>query len=150
MIIDRLDNGLFYFKLNDRLHRALLYLQQTDLSALPAGKHEIEGQRVFALVEEFKTKPLDQGVWEAHRKYLDIHCVIAGREKIGYAPLKALRPSAAYDAEKDIEFFEGSGDFLIASPGTFIMMLPQDAHKPGLSVQEPEWIKKLVMKIEVL
>ena len=148
MIVDQLDNGLFYFALNERLRRALLYLQKTDLSALPVGKHGIEGQRIFALVEEFETKPVDQGTWEAHRKYLDIHCVIAGREKIGYAPIKHMRPGA-YDAEKDFGIFEGEGDFMVAHPGIFIIMFPQDVHMPGIALKEPEWIKKLVMKIEI-
>ena len=148
MIIDQLDNGLFYFALNERLHRALLYLQKTDLSSLPVGKHEIEGQRIFALVEEFKTKPAEQGIWEAHRKYLDIHYVIAGREKIGYAAIKHMRPGA-YDVEKDLGIFEGEGDFMVARPGTFIIMFPQDVHRPGMAVQEPEPIKKLVMKVEM-
>jgi YhcH/YjgK/YiaL family protein len=148
MIIDQLDNAAFYFSLNERLHQALLYLQKTDLSTLPLGKHAIDGKHTFVLVEEFKTKPAEQGSWEAHRKYLDIHCVIEGREKIGYAPINAMRPGA-YDAEKDLWFFEGEGEFLIERPETFIIMAPQDVHMPGIALKEPEWIRKLVMKIEI-
>ncbi|RPI75765.1 MAG: DUF386 domain-containing protein [Desulfobacteraceae bacterium] len=148
MIVDQLENALFYSKLHERVRRALLYLQNTDLSALPVGRHAIEGQRIFASVEEFMTKPVDQGIWEAHRKYLDIHCVLQGREKIGYAPIGHMRPGL-FDAEKDFGVFEGEGDFFIARPGAFIIMFPWDVHMPGLAVQEPERLKKLVMKVEM-
>ena len=52
------------------------------------GKIPIQGDQVFALVQDNTTKPRAQGTWEAHRKYIDVQFLTAGVEEIGYANIK--------------------------------------------------------------
>ena len=65
------------------------------------GKIPIQGDQVFALVQDNTTKPRAQGTWEAHRKYIDVQFVAAGVEEMGYANIKmqafksGLRSAAA-------------------------------------------------------
>ncbi len=148
MIIDQLSNVSLYFPLSKRLEKALRYIQETHITSLPIGKYEIAGVDIYATVQEFFTKPLEQGFWEAHRKYIDIHCMLEGKERIGYANIDRLK-AGKYDAEKDLWLFEGEGDFYTLSSGSFVIMMPQDAHMPGIALKNAEPVKKLVVKIAV-
>ncbi len=149
MIIDQLINGSFYYSLNSRIEAALRYLQETDFATLPVGKYEIDGTHVFALVQELTTKPLEQGFWEAHRRYLDIHCVLAGVERIGFAHIDGLI-GGQYDTEKDFQVLKGEGAFCTAVPGMFVLLMPYDAHMPCMAVTDPVPLRKVVMKVELM
>ena len=52
MILDSLENRARYYALNPRLEKAFDYLLSTDLGALPAGRHAIDGDDVFITVME--------------------------------------------------------------------------------------------------
>ena len=52
MIIDRLANPAPLFQLPARLARALEYLRATDLMSVAIGRHDLDGDRLFALVQE--------------------------------------------------------------------------------------------------
>ena len=82
MIVDRLENWSFYAGLPPRIVRALEFLRDTDLAALSLGRHELDGDRLFALVQEYTTKPIEQCKWEAHRRYCDVQFVARGAEFI--------------------------------------------------------------------
>jgi YhcH/YjgK/YiaL family protein len=148
MIIDQLSHVSLYFPLSQRFEKAFRYLQETQIDSLSPGKYEIDGTNIYATVQEFCTKPMEQGFWEAHRKYIDIHCVLEGAERIGYANINGLRPGD-YDEEKDLWVFAGEGAFYSLTPGNFAVMMPQDAHMPGIALKDPQPIKKLVVKIAV-
>lgn len=148
MIIDTLEHADFYFPLGNRIETGLRYLRDTDFSLISPGKMEIEGKEVYVSIQESVSKPLSEGKWEAHRKYLDIHYIISGKERIGYANVKDLLPGI-YDEEKDLMFLEGGTEegFYTLVPGKFAIMMPQDAHMPGIVTDVPEPFKKAVIKI---
>ena len=160
MIIDRLSNvhAGFYPNLLStqgkapglaaRLQAAFDYLQQTDLENTAPGKVEIDGDRVFALVQEYQSKPSSQGFWESHRKYLDVQYVVSGVEQMGYANLSQLT-LGEYDAEKDALIHQGSGSFVLLPAGMFAIMMPDDGHMPGIAVENPHPVKKVVVKVAV-
>jgi len=148
MIIDQLSNASFYYPLGSRIAVALRYLQETDFSALTVGKYEIDGSRVFALLQESMSKPLALGFWEAHRRYLDIHCVLSGAETIGFAHINGLN-GGPYDEAKDFQVLQGEGAFCTVLPGMFVLLMPDDAHMPCIAVTDPAPLRKVVMKVEV-
>jgi len=149
MILDQLDQAACYYGIGARVEAGLRFLRGADLAGLANGRQAIDGDAVYALVSEYQTKSLGQGQWEAHRRYLDIQCLISGEEKMGYAPLSGLKVTQVYDAEKDCLFLEGLGDFLVVKPKMFILFMPQDAHLPGLAVGVPSKVKKVVVKVRV-
>jgi biofilm protein TabA len=55
-----------------------------------------------------------------------------------------------YDEEKDILFGKGTGEFVALRPGRFIVLFPQDAHMPGVSVSAPAPVRKAVVKIAII
>ncbi len=147
MIIDLLVNAPQYEGLSPRIRQAFDFLQQTDLAALALGIHEIDGRALYASVQTFSTHPLAEGGWEAHRRYLDLHYVIEGAERIGYAPAGSLSPGA-YDAENDFMLLSGEAGALVpVSSGAFMLLWPNEAHMPGLAVDEPAMLRKVVVKI---
>ena len=148
MIIDTLEHADFYFSLGKRIETGLRYLRDTDFSLISPGKIEIEGKNLYVSIQESVSKPLSEGKWEAHRKYLDIHYIISGKERIGYANVKDLLPGI-YDEEKDLMFLVGRTEegFHTLVPGKFAIMMPQDAHMPGIETDVSEPFKKAVIKI---
>jgi len=149
MIIDQIRHAASYFGISRNIASALGFIRDTALNGLSTGKHVIAGDTVYALVSEYQTKPAGQGQWEAHRRYVDIQCIVSGEEQMGYAAIAGLKELRPYEPEKDCLLLEGQGEFLIARPGMFVLFMPQDAHMPGLAVKEPGFIKKVVVKVLV-
>jgi biofilm protein TabA len=149
MILDRLDNAHLYQTLLPRLRQAFDFLRSADLASLPPGRHDVSGDDIFALVQEYRTRPASEGFWESHRKYIDVQHVISGAERMGYAHLATLAVRQPYDADKDLLILDGSGDFFTVAAGMFTIFAPQDAHMPCLAVAEPAPVKKIVIKVAV-
>jgi biofilm protein TabA len=150
MIIDRLEKASLYRGIHKRLAAAFDYLQKTDLDKVEPGTHEIEGRKVYVMVQQYETKPMEKGRWEAHRKYIDVQYVQKGAERFGYANLLELKPGN-YDEAKDFLSLEGKerGDFFLVRQGTFVILFPQDGHMPGMAVSVPQPVRKFVVKVGI-
>jgi len=148
MIIDRLDNAARYSGLGERIALALQFLQDNDCTELPVEKIPIRGDEVYALVQDNTTKPRDQGVWEAHRKCIDVQFVAAGVEEMEYAHIKTLTSQQPYDENDDYELFDGPGSVVTVPAGSFTIFFPEDGHIPGCAVNdEPAAVRKIVVKV---
>jgi len=148
MIIDRLKNAKLYYNLNDRMATAFKFLIEKDLAKLEVGKYEITEGDIYASVEEYQTKPKEEGRWEGHRKYLDIQYIIEGQELMGCSDLERMKVLEDYNQEKDILFLEGKGNFFTIKAGSFAVFMPQDIHMPGRAVNKAEGVKKVVVKVK--
>ena len=58
--------------------RALDFLKHTDLKALPGGRYAIEGDMMYANVDDVETKPFEATKPESHRNYVDIQFMVSG------------------------------------------------------------------------
>ena len=143
MIIDRIENAGLYSGLGERIALALASLK----TPREPGRYELDGTNVFALVQQYQTKPMAEGKWEAHRKYTDVQFVVEGVERIGWAPVSKLTVTEPYDETKDIAFYKGNGDFVTVPAGYFVILYPEDAHMPGIAVDKPSPVKKVVVKV---
>ncbi len=152
MIFDNLKNIDFYKTLGtgDRYAKAIEWLKAQDLDGIEVGKYEIDGKDVYALVQSYETIPKENAVFEAHEKYSDIQFIISGCEQMGYAPIEVLTPLAPYNPEKDIIKYDDSveGMPVIVAAGEFAIFFPWDGHQPKAAVDEPEAVKKIVIKIK--
>ncbi len=149
MVFDKLENSSAYAAVHPRLARALEYLRTTDMGQLPLGRHDIAGDEIFALVQEYRTRPDSEGFWESHRRYIDVQYVTSGAERMGYANVDRLKVRQAYDADKDLVIYDGQGDFFVVAAGMFTIFLPQDAHMPCLSPGAATTVRKVVIKVAV-
>lgn len=148
MIVDQLHRAERYVPILPGLAAALAFLRRADLAALPDGRHEIQGDDVYAIVSRYHIKLQNDGVWEAHRRYIDLQCMLAGCERIGYAPLDGLA-AGEYSRERDLVLATGQGDFITLAPGRFALLWPHDAHMPGVAATEPAPVHKVVIKLAV-
>jgi len=132
MILDHVDNWRHYAALHPGFEGAFAFLGRTDLAELSAGRHAIEGERLYALVIKEDGRGRDGAKLEIHRRYIDIQFTIAGADDIGWKPAsQCTGEDQAYDAEKDIAFLKDRPQAWITTPpGTFAIFLPEDAHAP--------------------
>jgi len=148
MIADTLNNSPLYRGLSPLIALAFDYLRGTDLRHTATGTVEIDGRRVYAIVQEYATLERTQGTWEAHRQYIDLQHVVSGTERIGYTHVSRLVPGC-YDEAKDLLPLSGEGDFLTLGAGDFMLLFPEDAHMPRIAVDAAELVRKVVVKIAV-
>ncbi|HEX4142094.1 MAG TPA: YhcH/YjgK/YiaL family protein [Pirellulales bacterium] len=149
MILDRLDQAARYTALNPLLAAGFQFLSRADLASLPPGRHEIDGDRVFALVGHDAGRGQSGARLEVHRRYLDIQVSLDGRERIGWRPLAECRQVAEpYSADRDIAFFADEPIvWLPMERGWFAIFFPDDAHAPLAGSGE---LHKVVIKVEAV
>lgn len=147
MIIDSIANIARYRGIFKRIDTALRYLAQTDFSTVDPGRFDIDGDNIYALVQEYDTKLIAESKWETHEKYTDVQFIAAGSEQIGFADTSALTPLALYDESKDVTKFEGSGDFVTLKPGWFAVFFAGEAHMPCVAIGVPDRVRKVVVKV---
>lgn len=131
-----------------QIHEALEALSKALAGDFPAERIVVDGDRLYINPISLTTVFIDAPVFETHRRYLDVHCLVSGEEKILVQRADLLTPSKPYDKEKDYALFEGSaGASVTLFPGDFLVCFPEDAHAPGLSVKEPQAVRKFVAKV---
>jgi len=148
MIIDQLKNASSYFDISKNIGAALCYLRDTDLSKIEPGRYEIDGSNIYAMMQKYETKSKESGIWEAHRHYIDVQYIIKGTELIGYANIEYLK-DGEYDDVKDMLPLYGDGVYFEVNAGTFVILMPQDAHMPGIAVSTTQSVEKIVLKVRV-
>ena len=107
---------------------------------------------LYVQVIDVTTKPFAETRPEIHREYIDVQFMVRGREKIGVAP-ETGKNTVAEDllAERDLLFYTGveNESVMIMMPGHFAILMPNDVHRPAWAVEQPEAIRKVVMKVRV-
>ena len=150
MISDTIENAASYRDLSPRIAAAFDFLQQPDLGSLQHGKHVIDGERVFAMIQQYTTRPREQCFWESHRKYTDVQFIQAGLEAIGWSPIQRMKLIKPYDAEKDLQVLDGEGQIIELRAGQFAIFMPHDVHMPCLAAASgAQTVRKIVVKVAV-
>ena len=121
-----------YNYLDPKFKKAFEFLRTADLAALPLGNTPIDGDEVFANVQAYTTLPDADAPFESHEKYFDLQFVVSGEERFGYAPRDLCKPAMAYDADRDLVFYEEPAESgcIILKAGDFAIVPPEDAHAP--------------------
>ncbi|MBU3144820.1 YhcH/YjgK/YiaL family protein [Clostridium sp. CF012] len=149
MILDNIVNCKKYEALNRNFEKAFQFLNREDLGSLPLGKYEIDGESIFAMVQEYETKDLENAKYEAHKKYIDIQYLLEGSENMGYVTIDKLEVSSPYSEENDFMLLTGKPRLILLNEGEFFVLFPEDAHMPGIFVKEKRKVKKIVVKVRV-
>lgn len=151
MILDTLSLWSRYASLNPRFTKAFAFLERVTAD-VAVGRHEIEGDAVYALAQAYRTRPAEALQFEAHRRYIDIQYVVRGREAIHWAPLMALgQATLPHDTAKDVALYAAPVEPLpvLVGAGQFAILFPDDAHAPCHVWGEPEDVVKVVVKVEI-
>jgi biofilm protein TabA len=148
MILDVLENAHRYPALYKGFAKAFDFLLRPDLKELPAGKYEIDTDRVHAMVSKEHGRRKEDALLETHEKYIDIQLILAGTDEMGWKP-KSLckKPAGKYDQKNDEQIFMDEPDAWISTQsGAFVIFFPEDAHMPLISSGQ---IHKVVVKVAV-
>lgn len=151
MIVDTLSNRRLYDSMAEGIRVGFDYLQAFDAGATADGRHQIDGDRVFALVQSYDTSPATGKQFETHRLHIDIQYIVAGRERMLYLPAATLQVESPFDEAKDVTFYHDppASSSLLLSRGEFAIFFPEDAHKGGCMAGGREAVRKVVVKVRL-
>jgi len=146
MIKGNLKNTDEYRNIFPGINYAFEFISKGDLNNTPDGKYNIINDDIYANVQTYQTK--DNGPFEAHRRYIDLQFIISGEEKIGVADIKNCKTTEPYDETRDVEFLETNNyEYINLKAGEFLILPPEDVHKPCITINTSTKVKKVVVKI---
>lgn len=139
MILDKLENL-------QRYHFDFFFIEKDlDGNQFQKGKFDINGDKEFGIGLEYQTQSQDKALWEAHRKYLDIHVILDGEEIICISDISRMQSVKNY--EEDYELFEGITEQMVhLKQGYFLVLFPHEVHKTGIIKNEMVSVRKKVFK----
>ncbi|MDR2788028.1 MAG: YhcH/YjgK/YiaL family protein [Candidatus Accumulibacter sp.] len=132
--------------------RALEALQSVDLGTATPGRYEIEGDKLFYTVQDIELRTMAESRAEAHLKYADIQIPFSTGERYGFAlPQPDLAPDDDQFEAKDLAFYPtpAGESFIDATPGTYLVFLPGELHRPCLAIEGKATIRKAIVKVHV-
>ena len=125
------------------------------LDHLAAGENkkiELAGG-VFAVEQVYQTKPRTEGIFESHRKYIDIQVVVAGEERMEVIDAAHITVREPYSAERDVILYHdasGASELRLRA-GEAAVFFPIDVHMPSLRLHVPAvLVRKTVVKVPVV
>lgn len=149
MIYGKLTDLKEYGGISAELDTAIEYLETMRPEDLVKGRNEVRGDVVYINCMEYETIPEEEGFFEAHREYLDIHVLLEGRERIGVSDISSMKQNAC-DPETDFWGYEGEAEvWLPMDESHFFIAFPSDAHMVKIRVAGPVAVKKIVVKVKV-
>ncbi len=147
MIVDQIRNyGKYRFD-NNNIQKAMEIIFRTDFKNKESGKYEIDGDKLYYFVNEYKTLSAVETIPELHKKYIDIQYISEGTERIGYAPYTRQKVFTKYKSKNDIAFYKSKMSYITLTKGMFAIINTMELHQPGILLKEPEYVKKIVFKI---
>ena len=149
MILAKNVNARDYLGIHPNLDLALERINDDFLSALGEEKVDVIPGEVWCTKFTYETVTDDESFFEAHEKFLDIHLMLDGCERVEVAPLSAL---AQFDAQPENDFYayRGEGHYkMTLAPGDFLVVFPADAHKIKMQADGPCTVSKAVFKIKI-
>lgn len=151
MIIDKIFNFERYLCLNKGFEKVLQVLEKYSDPSLEPGKYEIDGERVFAVVQGYDTKEAQADKFENHRKYIDIQYIVKGCEQIHVKEMSTLTVDFPFDEPHDYEFYKTPESYVTCEleSGEFAVFWPGETHRPGVMTQKGAApLRKVIFKIE--
>ena len=130
---------------------AFEFLDTKTLADVPVGKHAIEGEQVYALVQKLPSRMAETAQFESHRKYIDVHYMVSGQETSGSSPVGDLKLAVPYDESKDVMLYNVPQQYtkIEVRPGQFVIYRPGQAHLPNCHLQGPHDLHKGVITVHV-
>lgn len=148
MVYDLLKNKELYYGLGEKFKKAFDFLDEASKNGVENGKHIIDGDNVYANVFEYDT--VSEGVFEAHKDYIDLQFVLDGHEDLYWKNIKDCKVTKEYDEEGDCLLLDAEDPVVLDLPaGSFVILYPEDVHAPSRVHESVCHVKKIVVKIKV-
>ena len=132
---------------SEELDTAVRYLLRGEWCALPHGRMAIDGELVFLNRFSYETTPASDKPFETHFRYLDIHLLIAGSERVSVANPARLREYQR-DLTEDYALANGDAEQTVPlRPGYALLIPPEEAHRTGEALDGVCTVEKAVCKV---
>lgn len=146
MIKDIKENAGLYKGLNKNLDKVFELIEKKDFGIIATGKYQVEGEEVYFIKTEYETRDEEDCFFEAHKKYIDVHFCLEGKETMAVENFKNMHIEKDYDEKGDCFILGGQAcNKLELSNGTFMVFFPEDAHMTGIGKASSS-IKKIIFK----
>ena len=141
-----------YHKNPEQWKTLFAWLQETDLEAIPKGKHPIPNSTLVASVEDSENGPLEKRNTESHRKKIDFQLVVRGTEGFALLDHESSTVSQPYNEEKDVMRYAYDKDktnFFDVEAGQFVIFFPGDWHIAKVQTKKDDQsIRVIVVKMD--
>ena len=148
MIYAKNADALAYRGIHPNLDLALEHITPEFLAALRDNQRvELKGDLVYCTRFTYETIPQEESFFEAHRRYLDIHIMVEGEERVDVNRPEDLKLT---DAQEGNDFYAYQGESwhsTVLKPGEFLVVFPGDAHRIKVQVDGPKTVSKAVLKV---
>ena len=147
MILDKLSAANAYRGIHPRLDGVLDRLNEAFLATVGPETMELEGDKLYVTRFTYETLPREETFFEAHKRYLDVHLMVQGEERVELASPGGL---TMFEHQGDFYAYRGEAEqSLVLRPGSFLVVFPEDAHRIKIQVNGPETVSKVVFKVLV-
>jgi 3-deoxy-D-manno-octulosonate 8-phosphate phosphatase (KDO 8-P phosphatase) len=138
------------YAITRQINKTIEYLRQLDLKNMQVGRYPLD-EKSYYMIQEYTTKAAEECKLESHKRYIDIQWMLDGEEKIQVSDIYSLEMKVPYDSEKDLMFWKDRSYMteIILKSDSYVVLYPENAHKPAVMVDKPIKVKKLVAKIAV-
>ena len=148
MIYAKNADALAYRGIHPNLDLALEHITPEFLASLRDNQRvELKGDLVYCTRFTYETIPQEESFFEAHRRYLDIHIMVEGEERVDVNRPEDLKLT---DAQAGNDFYAYQGESwhsTVLKPGEFLVVFPGDAHRIKVQVDGPKTVSKAVFKV---
>ena len=149
MILAKNENARDYLGIHSNLDLALERINEDFFAALGDQRVDILPGEVWCTRFTYDTIPDEESFFEAHEKFLDIHIMLEGFERVEISSSTALTVFRS-EPENDFWGYRGEGRVkLTIGPGEFLCVWPDDAHKIKMRADGPRTVTKAVFKIKI-
>lgn len=146
MIIDSIRNIMKYEALLPNLKAGMEAVR--GLTKLETGRYEFPGG--YFMVQKGATRPIEEGTFEAHRKYIDVQILMEGSEEVAWEDIRNLVTMVPYNSEKDAQRLTGNKEHVMKiTKDMFYAAFPEDGHQPVAHTKDEQSFTKIVMKLPV-
>lgn len=151
MIYDKIENIASYTTKHENLEKAYKSIASGAYLNFKDGKNDLDGDNLFAIKVNLILKKPEEGLFEAHRKYIDIHVPLCNSEDVAVSFLEDIILESEYDEEGDCLLGNSRRSMaLMLSQGEFLVVFPQDAHKVGVSTAHSgQTYEKIIYKVRI-
>ena len=139
-----------YQKNPDQWQAMFRWLQETDVTAIPKGKHPIPGTKLVASVEDSENGPLEKRQSECHFNHIDFKWVVKGIERFGIIDHLTSKPNCAWkDDVVHYSYDQKKARFMDSRPQQFFIFFPGDWHIAKVANDTPDQtIRVIVVKVD--
>lgn len=149
MIFGNINHEKTYSSLDKDLLTCFEYAKNNQLIDYEKGSYVIDGEDLFVNIVGYETCEKEDRFWEAHRKYIDVHLMLDGCERIDINFIENLEQKE-YQEEGDFLPLDGKNNgYVELRENDFLVCYPEDAHMTAIKVNQKENIKKAIFKVIV-